>query len=172
MTTLRLLRVLCNTSQHFSLLTLLNINILTDFIDVTLACLSLESITTSSSSSSSIGIGSLVGGVLPALCDQATDRVLPAADEFRACKSVKRDSGVFGGSISEEESRGIFELYFALDVLETEVTDFCKGLDAGVFGGFEPAGAFAKKAFKLFCFKESVEAVSLDDIAAKRSSSY
>ena len=93
--------------------------------------------------------------------------MLPAAEEFRACKSIKRDSGVFGGSISEE-SLGIFELYFALDVLETAVTDFCKGLDAGVFGGFEPAGAFEKKDFKLFCFKESVEAVSLDDIAAKR----
>ena len=93
--------------------------------------------------------------------------MLPAAEEFRARKSVKLDSGVFGGSISEEE-RGIFDLYFALDALETEVTDFCKGLGAGVFGVFEPtAGAFEKKDFKLFCFKESVEAVSLDDIAAK-----
>ena len=158
MITLRLLRVLCTSSQHFS--TLLNINILTDLID--LKCFSLESITTSSSSSCSIGIGSLVGGVLP---DQATDRVLPAAEEFRACKSVKRDSGVFGGSISDKE-RGIFDLYVALDALETEVTGFCKGLDAGVFGAFEPAGAFEKKDFKLFCFKEFTEAVSLEDIAA------
>lgn len=156
MITLRLLRVLCTSSQHFS--TLLNINILTDFIDV--KCFSLESITTSSSSSCSIGIGSLVGGVLP---DQATDRVLPAAEEFRACKSVKRDSGVFGGSISDKEC-GIFDLYVALDALETEVTGFF----AGVFGAFEPAGAFEKKDFKLFCFKEFAEAVSLEDIAAKR----
>jgi hypothetical protein len=128
---------------------------------------SLESITTSSSSSCSIGIGSLVGGVLPAFCDQATDRVLPAGEEFRARKSVKRDSGVFGGSISDKE-RGAFDLYVALDALETEVTEFFKGLDAGVFGAFEPAGAFEKKDFKLFCFKEFDEAVSLDDIAAKR----
>ena len=94
--------------------------------------------------------------------------MLPPGEEFRARKSVKRDSGVFGGSISDEEG-GIFDLYFALDALEMEVTGFCKGLDAGVFGVFEPAaGAFEKKDFKLFCFKVSVEAVSLDDIAAKR----
>ena len=93
--------------------------------------------------------------------------MLPAAEEFRACKSVKRDSGVFGGSISDEE-RGIFDLYFVLDALETEVTKFCNGLDAGVFGAFEPAGVFEKKDFKLFCFKEFAEAVSLDDIATRR----
>jgi hypothetical protein len=63
--------------------------------------------------------------------------VLSAAEEFRARKSGKRDSGVFGGSISDEE-REVFDLYFALDALETEVADFCKGLDAGVFGAFEP----------------------------------
>jgi hypothetical protein len=100
MTTLRLLRVICTSSQYFSFLTLLNV--LTDFIDVT-SFFSLESISTSSSSSCSIGIGSLVGGVLAALCDQATERVLPAAEEFRARESIKRDSGVFGGSISDEE---------------------------------------------------------------------
>lgn len=73
-----------------------------------------------------MGIGSLVGGVLPPLlCDQATERVLSAAEEFRARKSVKRDSGVFGGSISDEE-RAISDLYFALDAfkLETEAADF------------------------------------------------
>lgn len=90
--------------------------------------------------------------------------MLPAAEEFRARKSVKRDSGVVGVSISDEE-RGIFGIYVALDALETEVTEV---LDAGVFGAFEPAGALEKKDFKLFCFKEFVEAVSLDDIAAKR----
>ena len=49
-------------------------------------------------------MGSLVqvGGIL------TTDRVLPAAKEFRAPKSVKRNSGVFGGSISEEGS-GVFD---------------------------------------------------------------
>lgn len=96
--------------------------------------------------------------------------MLPAAEEFKARKSAKRDSGVFG-SISDEE-RGIFDLYFALDALETEVTDFRKGLGAGVFGVFETwptAGPFEKKDVKLFCFKESVEAVSLDDIVAKRA---
>ena len=96
--------------------------------------------------------------------------MLSAAEEFRARKSVKRDSGVFGGSISDEE-RGISDLYFALDALEAEVVDFCKGLDAGVLGAFEPepaTGAFEKKDVKLFCFKESVEAVSLDDIAVTR----
>ena len=94
--------------------------------------------------------------------------MLPAADEFRACKSVKRDSGVFGELITDTE-RGIFDLYVALDALETEVTGFCKGLDAGVFGAFEPAGAFEKKDFKLFCFKEFAEAVSLEDIADERA---
>lgn len=116
-------------------------------------------------------MGSLVGGVLAVLYDEATDRVLAAAEEFRARKSVKRDSGVFG-SISDEE-RGIFELYFALDALEMEVVDFCRGLGAGVFGmpAFEPeptAGPFEKNDVKLFCFNESVEAVSLDDIVNKR----
>jgi hypothetical protein len=59
-------------------------------------------------------MGSLVqvGGVL------TTDRVLPAAEKFRARKSVKRDSGVFGGSIPEEGS-GVFDLYVALDALES-----------------------------------------------------
>lgn len=93
--------------------------------------------------------------------------MLPAAEEFRARKSVKWDSGVFGGSISDEE-RGIFDLYVALDAFETELTDFCKGLDVGVFGAFEPAGVFEKKDFKLFCFKEFDEVVSLEDITAKR----
>lgn len=120
-----------------------------------------ESITTSSSSSRSIGIGSLVGGVLAVLCDEVTDRALAAAEEFRALTLVKRDSGVFG-SIADEE-RGIVDLYFASDVLEMEVADFCKGLAAGVFG----AGPFEKKDVKLFCFIESVEAVSLDDIVTE-----
>jgi hypothetical protein len=40
-------------------------------------------------------------------------------------------------------------------------------LDAGVFGIFEPR-AFEKKDVKLFCFEESVETVSLDDIAVTR----
>jgi hypothetical protein len=96
--------------------------------------------------------------------------VLAAAEEFRARKSVERDSGVFG-SISNEE-RGIFELYFALDALGMEVADFCRGLAAGVLGvPFEPeptAGPFEKKDVKLLCFNESVEAVSLDDIVAER----
>jgi hypothetical protein len=55
-----------------------------------------------------------------------------------------------------------------LDALETEETDFCKGLDTGVFAVIEPAGAFEKKVFKLFCFNEFDEAVSLDDIVGKR----
>jgi hypothetical protein len=85
--------------------------------------------------------------------------VLAAAEELRARKLVERDSGVFG-SISDE-GRGIFDSSFALDVLEIEVADFCKGLDAGVLGV-----VFEKKDVRLFCFNESVEVVSLDDIVA------
>jgi hypothetical protein len=119
--------------------------------------------TTSPPSSTSIGIGSLVGGVLPVPCDQATDRALAAAEEFRARKSVERDSGVLGFISGEEDER--FDLYFALDALEKEGLEV---LTAGVFGvAFEAeptAGPFEKKDVRLFCFKESVDVVSLADI--------
>jgi hypothetical protein len=60
--------------------------------------------------------------------------VLAAAEKLRARKLVKHDSGVFA-----DEGRGIFDSIFALDMLEMEVADFCKGLDAGVLGvAFEP----------------------------------
>ena len=117
--------------------------------------------TTSPPSSTSIGIGSLVGGVLPVPCDQVADRALAAAEEFRARKSVERDSGVLGFLSGEEDGR--FDLYFALDALEG-----LKVLTAGVFGVEPTAGPFEKKDVRLFCFKESVEVVSLADILSLR----
>lgn len=108
--------------------------------------------------------------MLPVRCDEATDRVLAAAEEFTARKLNKRDSGVFG-SISGEEG-GIFDVYFALDASEPVATDFCRILTAGVLGvAFEAeaaAGPFEKKDVKLFCFRGSVEAVFLADIVADR----
>ena len=101
--------------------------------------------------------------MLPVRCDEVTDRVLAAAEEFRARKSVKRDSGVFGSILGEESGR--LNLYFALDALGMEATDFCRVLTVGVFG--VAAGPFEKKDVKLFCFKESVEAAFLADIVAE-----
>ena len=174
MTTLRLLRfrLPCTSSQlSFLFQRRPKIDILTDF-KVVAWISSSESITTSSSSSKSIGIGSLVGGVLPVRFEEATDRALAAAEEFRARKSVKRDSGVFGSNSSEESER--FDLYFALDALEMEATDSREALPAGVFGvaveaeAEVTAGPFEKKDVKLFCFRESVAAVFLADIVAER----
>lgn len=95
--------------------------------------------------------------------------MLAAAEELRARKLVKRDSGVFG-SISDER-RGIFDSSVALDVLEMEVADFCKGLDAGVLGvAFEPEptiGSFEKKDVRLFCFNDIVAILEVGGLFTK-----
>jgi hypothetical protein len=69
-----------------------------------------------------------VRGVLTAGSQLYATKIRIACYQPPESSEYKRDSGVIGGSISDKE-RGTFDLYVALDVLESEVA-----MDAGVFG--------------------------------------